>query len=115
MLAACKLVHRHEHAAALGSSLVPSALGKSGQIWDELCLAARDSTRAQTSCHAQVLSLNPCHKSTPQKWGLFLGGELSCPPLTWPAAVPPGSRRSYLSPPQVLMLAAESAYPRTWP
>lgn len=32
-----------------------------------------------------------------------------------PAAVPRGSRTSYLSPPQMLMLAAESAYPRTWP
>lgn len=32
-----------------------------------------------------------------------------------PAAVPQGNRRSYLSPPQVLMLTAESAYPRTWP
>lgn len=28
MLAACKVVHRHEHATALGSSLVPSALGR---------------------------------------------------------------------------------------
>lgn len=32
-----------------------------------------------------------------------------------PATVPQGSRRSYLSPLQVLMLTAESAYPCTWP
>lgn len=29
--------------------------------------------------------------------------------------VPWGNLRSYLSPPQVLMLAAESVYPTTWP